>query len=248
VSPPVLAVVDLRHSFGGVQALDGVSLEAADGERYAIVGPNGAGKTTLFNAVAGELRVQRGTIRLHGRDVTGASMSERVALGIGRTFQHVNLFPSLTPRQSLLLATRASRGARSASGRRRREAEAAHRCEEILELTALGPVADVPTSELGHGHCRQLELALGLGADPDVLLLDEPAAGLSPGDAAALVKLIGELPRSLTTIIIEHDMDVVFALADKITVMHDGRVVMTGIPADVSQNAEVLDVYLGIDE
>jgi branched-chain amino acid transport system ATP-binding protein len=217
-----------------------------EGERRAIIGPNGAGKTTLFNAIAGEVPVSAGRVRFRGRDVTRLRTHRRAALGIGRTYQITNLFPaltveenvqlavqSLTPRKFSLLARGAPRG------------EEAARVDEALITSGLAARRRDPTRTLSYGEQRQLEFALALASKPSLLLLDEPAAGLSAAERVVMASTISALPRSLTLVLIEHDIDLALRLVDHVTCMHNGTVLVEGSPDAIRANPRVQEVYLG---
>jgi branched-chain amino acid transport system ATP-binding protein len=217
-----------------------------EGERRAIIGPNGAGKTTLFNAIAGEVPVSSGRVRFAGRDVTRLRTHRRAALGIGRTYQITNLFPaltveenvqlavqSLTPRKFSLLGVGAPRG------------EDAARVDEALATSGLTARRRDATRTLSYGEQRQLEFALALASKPALLLLDEPAAGLSAAERVVMASTIGALPRSLTLVLIEHDIDLALRLVDHVTCMHNGSVLVEGSPDAIRANARVQEVYLG---
>jgi branched-chain amino acid transport system ATP-binding protein len=217
-----------------------------EGERRAIIGPNGAGKTTLFNAIAGEVPVSAGRVRFRGRDVTRLRTHRRAALGIGRTYQITNLFPaltveenvqlavqSLTPRKFSLLARGAPRG------------EEAARVDEALITSGLAARRHDPTRTLSYGEQRQLEFALALASKPSLLLLDEPAAGLSAAERVVMASTISALPRSLTLVLIEHDIDLALRLVDHVTCMHNGTVLVEGSPDAIRANPRVQEVYLG---
>jgi branched-chain amino acid transport system ATP-binding protein len=234
---------DLRRSFGGVAALDGVTLRVDAGERRAIIGPNGAGKTTLFNILTGELEPTSGAVLLGGADVTGRAPYELARRGLARMYQRNELFETLAALDNVLLALVATRGpyrplSSPSTGER---AEAV----ELLVRVGLAERAAVPARSLSHGERRQLELALALARRPRVLLLDEPTAGMSPVETARITELIASLERSLTIVIVEHDMDVVFRLADRISVLHEGRVLAEGTPDAVRGDRVVNEVYLG---
>jgi branched-chain amino acid transport system ATP-binding protein len=241
-----LAVDGLTRDFGGLRALDGVTLDVATGERRVILGPNGAGKTTLFNCVTGLLRPTAGRIRLLGRDVTLLSPHRRARLGLGRTFQITTLFPRLTVLDSVLLAVQGADGVRFALhrplGAYRRLFE---RAEALLDEWELRTRRDVAVHRLSHGEQRQLELVLALAGRPRVLLLDEPTAGLSPAETAFVVGLVRRLPREMTILLIEHDMDVALELAEGVTVLHYGRVIADGPTEAVRRNPRVTEIYLG---
>jgi branched-chain amino acid transport system ATP-binding protein len=236
----------LSKEFGGLRAVDGVTLGVGAGERRALIGPNGAGKTTLFHCIAGTLRPSSGTVRLFGRDVTRLAEHRRTALGMSRTFQISNVFAELTAAENLTLAL---------LGTDRRKwilhrpvaafAALERRSLEGLERVGLAQRAHRPVRELSYGERRQLELALALNAAPRVLLLDEPCAGLSPAERQRISQMIASLPRAITLVMIEHDMDVALGLADRVTVLHRGRVILEGTPAEVQANPEVREVYFG---
>jgi len=239
----MIEVRDLRRAFGGVVALDGVSLTLAEGERRAVIGPNGAGKTTLINALAGETAPTGGTIRLAGRDITRLRSWQRARLGLAHVYQRTELFAPLSARDNVALAVAARRGPyRFFRAPPRSERSAA---DAVLERVGLGGREDLAARALSHGERRQLELAVALAQRPRVLLLDEPTAGMSPLETARITELIAGLDRALTILIVEHDMDVVFRLADRVTVLHEGRVIADGTAADVRGDVRVHDVYLG---
>jgi branched-chain amino acid transport system ATP-binding protein len=243
-----LAVHRLTKNFGGVEALSGVDLAVATGERRAVIGPNGAGKTTLFHAIAGALFPSAGSIFLLGHDITRMAVHRRVRLGLARTFQITNLFPRLTVLENLLLALR---GSDPASIAPLRQIVASNtmmgKAAGLLEQWGLAGAEARIVRELSYGEQRQVELILALAGAPRVLLLDEPTAGLAPAETARVVAMVGSLPRDITILMIEHDMDVAFALADRITVLHQGRVVAEGDPAAIRANPQVAEIYLGVD-
>ncbi len=236
----------LTKDFGGLRALDDVTIRVAPGERRAIIGPNGAGKTTLFNVITGLLPPTAGRILFDGRDITGLPPHRRAQLGLGRTFQITNLFPKLSVGENVLLAVQAADRARFTL---HRPVEAYphlfRKAEALLERWGLRDRAAAPVRFLSHGEQRQVELLLALATHPKVLLLDEPAAGLSPAETAALADIVRSLPRETTILLIEHDMDVAFTLADRVTVLHYGGVVAEGTPDAVRQDPQVAAIYLG---
>jgi ABC-type branched-subunit amino acid transport system ATPase component len=223
----VIEMRELRREFGGIVALAGVTFTVAEGERRAVIGPNGAGKTTLFNILTGELAPTSGELRLAGVPVTGRPPHELARRGVGRMYQRNELFDGLSAGENVALALRAAIGPyRPFTSPRGRAGLRAARA-------------------LSHGERRQLELAVALARRPRVLLLDEPTAGMSPAETARIVELIAGLDRGLTIVIVEHDMDVVFRLADRVTVLHEGRVIADGTPAEVRADTQVNEVYLG---
>jgi len=240
---PLLTTHDLRREFGGVKALDGVSLSVAAGERRAIIGPNGAGKTTLFNILTGELDPTSGSVALAGEDVTRRAPHELARRGVARMYQRNELFEPLAAAENVLLAVGAARGPYRPFTSPQPADRAAAR--ELLARVGIAERADVAARSLSHGERRQLELALALAQRPRLLLLDEPTAGMSPAETARITSLIAALDRSLTVVIVEHDMDVVFRLADRISVLHEGRVLADGTPAQVRGDRTVNEVYLG---
>ncbi|MDA8186815.1 MAG: ABC transporter ATP-binding protein [Dehalococcoidales bacterium] len=241
-----LKVEKLYKNFGGLQAINGISLKVEEGERRAIIGPNGAGKTTLFNLISGELKPSAGHVFLHDQEITGLQPYQIAAKGLARTFQRNNLFLGLSVFENVRIAAQQKNGISSkllspASSFRDVNAETA----EILETLALGDKADILTKNLSYGEQRQVEIAIALATRPKVLLLDEPCAGLSPAETTMLTGMIKRMPNDITILIIEHDMDVVFALADRIAVLHYGEVLAEGTPQEVKANKVVLEVYLG---
>jgi len=234
---------DLRREFGGIKALAGVSLTVADGERRAIIGPNGAGKTTLFNILTGELEPTDGEVRIAGEDVTRLRPDELARRGLARMYQRNELFDPLSARDNVALAVGAAAGPyRPFTSPPPSDLAAA---DALLDRVGLADRGGAAARALSHGERRQLELALALAQRPRVLLLDEPTAGMSPAETARITELIDSLERSLTIVIVEHDMDVVFRLAERITVLHEGRVIAEGTPAEVRGDTQVNEVYLG---
>jgi branched-chain amino acid transport system ATP-binding protein len=236
----------VSKSFGGLLALDGVALTIREGERRALIGPNGAGKTTLFNLISGELPVSTGTIHLFDRDVTALAPHRRAALGLARTFQITNLFPSLTVLENGLLAVQGLTRTKFAMLRpldrfpRLREDALA-----VLRAVGLEDRAGTTVKNLSHGEQRQLEIALALAGRPRVLLLDEPTAGLSPAESQLMADLLRRLDPSITMLIIEHDMDIALEIAVHVTVLHYGRVIADGPRGEIKADPLVREIYLG---
>ena len=245
---PALSLSDLSKAFGGLKAVEEVAFSVRPGERRALIGPNGAGKTTLFNLISGELPPSRGRITLFGRDVTGLSPHRRAALGLARTFQITNLFPSLTVRENLLLAVQALERTKLMLLRPltayRHLYERAH---AVLDSVGLTDKEGEVVKNLSHGEQRQMEVAMALATRPRLLLLDEPTAGLSPAESLLMTALLKRLDSGITLLVIEHDMDVAFALAERVTVLHNGRVVADGTRDEVKANPLVREIYLGSD-
>ena len=239
-----LRCTGLRRSFGALTAVDGVDLAVEAGARHALIGPNGAGKSTLFKLVTGTMRAHAGRVELAGRDVTRLSEVARCRLGMSQTMQHASLFPSMTAAETVALAVQRHSGERIALLPRRRPV-VAERAGELLAEVGLGDRRDVRVPALSHGERKQLEVALALACRPSLLLLDEPAAGMSPAESARLVALLAGLPPEITVLFVEHDLDLVFSLADAVTVLHLGRVLLSGTPDEVRASEEVRQAYLG---
>jgi branched-chain amino acid transport system ATP-binding protein len=239
-----LRCTGLGRSFGALKAVDGVDLAVEKGARHALIGPNGAGKSTLFKLVTGTMRAHAGTVELAGRDVTRLSEVARCRLGMSQTMQHASLFGSMTAAETVALAAARHEGGRISPLPRRRPAVQA-RAEELLAEVGLADRGDVLVPALSHGERKQLEVALALACRPSLLLLDEPAAGMSPAESARLLALLGALPQEITVLFVEHDLDLVFSLADSVTVLHLGRVLLSGTPDEVRASAAVREAYLG---
>jgi branched-chain amino acid transport system ATP-binding protein len=242
----VLSVRDVRKSFGALRAVDGVTLDLEDGEIHALIGPNGAGKTTLFNCVSGAFPPDGGRVFLQARDVTGWPGNRLVRVGIARTFQITNVFMSLPVQENVEVAVR-SRLRRNFNILRSAgsQSDARDEAHEILSRVGLAQISDQLASNLAHGERRVLEVAIALAMKPTVLLLDEPTAGMSGTETALMAGLIQRLKSQVSILIVEHDMDVVLSISDRITVMTQGRVLAAGTPIDISNNPEVRAAYLG---
>jgi branched-chain amino acid transport system ATP-binding protein len=246
VAEPLLRVEGLTKRFGGVIASDNIMLEVAPGELHAIIGPNGAGKTTLIGQLGGELAPDAGRIWFDGHDITALPTHGRSALGLARSFQITSLFPDFTALDNVALAVQAHAGHSFRFwGDARRDPALRVPARAALDRVGLGGRADALVSRLSHGEHRQLELAMALATKPRLLLLDEPMAGLGPEESARAVTMLRELKQGLTILLIEHDMDAVFALADRISVLVYGRIIASGAPEAIRANREVRTAYLG---
>lgn len=245
---PVLELKALCKSFGGLQATRSVSLRIMPGDRQAIIGPNGAGKTTLFNLITGIYPVTSGQVLLYGKDVTTWPSHKRTAMGMARTFQVTSLFPKLTVLDNVLLAIKGLRASKFVMWRFLSSYKDVYdKAHSLLEQVDFLDRKDVEVRNLSHGEQRQLEIVLGLASDPKVLLLDEPAAGLSSGESVEMTKFLMKLDPNLAILLIEHDMDVVFDVASHISVLHFGEVLETGTPHQIHSSARVQEIYLGTD-
>jgi branched-chain amino acid transport system ATP-binding protein len=240
---PALRVEQVSKTFGNFFAVRNVSLSVASGERRAVIGPNGAGKSTLFNIIAGQFAPSAGRIHLDGIDTTGAGPDRMFAYGLTRTFQRNQLFQGLDVWENVQLAS-AARPRGKLRGRAYREAVMVD-VAEILDQVNLSSHAVRIVRDLAYGEQRQLELALALAGRPKLLLLDEPTAGMSPSETEAMLALMQGLSRDITLLIVEHDMDVVFNLADTITVLHLGEILAEGAPSDIRVDERVVEVYMG---
>jgi branched-chain amino acid transport system ATP-binding protein len=249
VADALLKVEGLTKRFGGVVASDNVVLDVAPGELHAIIGPNGAGKTTLIGQLTGEIVPDGGRVHFEGRDITALPVYDRSLIGLARSFQITSLFPNFTALQNVALAVQAHAGHSFHFWRdARTEAALREPARAALERVGIGHRADAVVARMSHGEHRQIELAMALATKPRMLLLDEPMAGLGSDEPARMVRTLRELKRELTILLIEHDMEAVFALADRITVLVYGRVIASGDPASIRANAEVRQAYLGEQE
>jgi branched-chain amino acid transport system ATP-binding protein len=243
---PALELRSLSKSFGGLQATRDVTLRIMPGERQAIIGPNGAGKTTLFNLISGIFPVTSGQVLLFGRDVTRWPSHRRTALGMARTFQVTSLFPRLSVIDNVLLAIKGLRPTKYVMWRSLSSyPEVFDKAHALLGQAGFLDRKDTEVRNLSHGEQRQLEIVVGLASDPKILLLDEPAAGLSSGESADMVKFLMKLDRGLAILLIEHDMDVVFDVADRISVLHFGEILESGTSQQIHDSARVQEIYLG---
>jgi branched-chain amino acid transport system ATP-binding protein len=246
VPDALLQIEGLSKRFQGIVASDGIALEVRQGELHALIGPNGAGKTTLIGQLTGEVAPDSGSIRFADRDITALPTHRRSALGLARTFQITSVFPDFTALDNVALAVQAHAGHSFRFWRNaRRDPALREPARTALEGVGLAARADVVASKLSHGEHRQLEIAMALAVEPRMLLLDEPLAGMGTEESGRMVKTLLELKRRLTILLVEHDMAAVFALADRITVLVNGRVIASGPPEAIRANAEVRSSYLG---
>ena len=246
MSAPLLRVEKPAKRFGGIVATDDLALEVGTGDLHAIIGPNGAGKTTLIAQLSGQLRPDTGHIRFDGRDITALPMYKRNRRGLARSFQITSLFLDLSVLDNVALAVQAHAGHSFRFwGNARRDDALRGPARAALEQVGLIDRADRPAAALSHGEHRLLELAMALAGKPRMLLLDEPMAGLGPEESARMVEMLRALKAEFTILLVEHDMEAVFALADKITVLVYGRVIASGAPDDIRANQQVREAYLG---
>jgi branched-chain amino acid transport system ATP-binding protein len=249
VSEPILVTERLGKHFGALRAVFGVSLEFAPGQVHAIIGPNGAGKTTLINLLSGNLPPSDGRIQFRDHDITGMTPDKISQLGIGRSFQKTNIFPQFSCFENCWLAAQSRRSTSMQFFRKaRRLADVEARAVKALETCGLGERRDTVAAEMSYGEQRQLEIGMMLATEPELLLLDEPLAGMGTEEAEQVIELLRQLAKKHTLILIEHDMDAVFAIADRITVMVNGEVLETGSVEQIRNSAEVQQAYLGDEE
>jgi len=246
VPDPLLRVENLVKRFGGILATDNLSLEVSPGELHAIIGPNGAGKTTLISQLTGQVMPNSGAVHFAGRDITRVPSYRRSRLGLARSFQITSLLLDFTAADNVALAAQAHDGhSFRFLGDARKERGLRTSAQAALARVGLADRANVLVSRLSHGEQRELELAVALATKPQLLLLDEPMAGLGVTESARMVKLLQELRKEVTIVLVEHDMEAVFALADRISVLVYGRVIASGAPSEIRQNEEVRRAYLG---
>ena len=244
---PLVRTERITKSFGALTALNAVTLDVEEGSLHSVIGPNGAGKTTFFNLLTGQHAPTSGRIIFDGRDIAGTPPHRIAHLGIARSFQRTSIFPTLSILDNVWLATFARQESwRGLAWRRAdRYPDLTRRAREVLGEVGLGEKASLPAREISHGEQRQLELAIALAAAPRLLLLDEPAAGLSPDETQKMVTLVRKLKGRYTIILIEHKIDVVMTMSDRISVMHFGSVIAEGNPMEIQRNPEVRRAYLG---
>lgn len=245
--PPALVLEHVSRHFGGLKAVDDVSVTIQPGSRHALIGPNGAGKTTLFNVISGELHATGGSISLFGEDVTRLATHQRAARGIARTFQITKLFPNLRVIENMLLACEALDRRKLVMFRAMSSyADLNQRAADLVDQFGLSDRTHEVASNLSYGDQRKLEVALSLAGRPRLLLLDEPMAGLSPEESASMHAMLDKLDPAIAILLIEHDMDIAFAFAERVTVLYQGRVLTEGRKDEVSANPAVQEIYLGM--
>ena len=246
MTEPLLDIRGLVKAFGALRATDGVTLDVQPGETHAVIGPNGAGKTTLIAQLSGTLRPDEGRIRFAGEDVTALGAAARSHKGLSRSFQITSIYREFSALDNVALAVQAHAGHSFRFWRAAREDDALRApAQAILNEVGLGGRADVPAANLAHGEQRQLEIAMVLATRPRLLLLDEPVAGMGADETQRMVQFLGKLKGRQTIVLVEHDMDAVFTLADRISVLVYGRIIATGTPAEIRANREVRAAYLG---
>ena len=240
-----LRLEGVSRSFGALQAVDDVSFSVAAGGRRAVIGANGAGKTTLFNVITGDYAASGGRVRFFGDDVTDHPPYERIRAGMRRTYQSSLLFRNLSVRDNLFLAVRGVARGRFSFLRPGRSSTTRSAANDILERVRLSHIADEPVASLAHGQQRQLEIGMALAGAPRLVLFDEPAAGLSPAERRELVALLRALPAHMSFILIEHDLEIALRVVDRVTVMHNGRILKEGTPQEIENDPEVQEIYMG---
>ncbi len=244
----LLVVRGLAKSFGALRATDGIDFEVREGETHAVIGPNGAGKTTFIKQLSGELRPDAGQVRFAGEDITALPAHRRSRKGLARSFQITSIYRDFSALDNVALAVQARAGHSFRFWRPAREdILLTQPARQALEKVGLGARADVLAANLAHGEQRQLEIALALATQPRLMLLDEPVAGMGSDESQRMIELLASLKGEKTVVLVEHDMDAVFSLADRISVLVYGRIIATGTPAEIRANAEVRAAYLGED-
>ncbi len=244
-SNEALVLEHVTRAFGALRAVDDVSLSVAAGQKYAVLGSNGAGKTTLFNTISGDFPASSGRIRFFGEDITDLPPHERIRKGLRRTYQSSLLLRELSVRDNLFLAVRGVSSNRYSLRRPGPSHASVRATEELLERARLSHIAGELVANLAHGQQRQLEIGMALAGAPRLILFDEPAAGLSPAERRELVALLRSLPAHMSYVLIEHDLDIALRVTELVTVMHNGRVLKTGTPEQIENDAEVQAIYMG---
>jgi branched-chain amino acid transport system ATP-binding protein len=242
----ILETKGIYHDFSGLEVLFNINLEVEEGERHAIIGPNGAGKTTLFNVITGTYMPSSGQVFFKGNEITGFKPHQLARIGMGRSFQITSTFSKLTAFQNIRMGILSKRGIRFNLFRKADKMQAiTEETDELLNRINLTEERDVPADLLSYGKHRSLEVSMAMATDPELVMLDEPTAGMSRDETHNAVELIRRITEGKTMVIIEHDMDVVFSLADRITVLHLGKILAVGPPEEIKENQEVKDAYLG---
>jgi branched-chain amino acid transport system ATP-binding protein len=244
-SNDALVLTGVTRAFGALRAVDDVSITVTAGQKYAVLGSNGAGKTTLFNAITGDFPPTHGRIYFFGEDITELSPHERIRKGLRRTYQSSLLFRDLTVRDNLFLAVRGVVSGRYSMWRPRASHASMVATDDLLDRARLTHIANERVANLAHGQQRQLEIGMALAGAPRLILFDEPAAGLSPAERRELVALLTSLPSHMSYVIIEHDLDIALRVVEKVTVMHNGKVLKTGTPNEIENDAQVQAIYMG---
>jgi branched-chain amino acid transport system ATP-binding protein len=244
-SNDALVLKGVTRAFGALRAVDDVNLTVAAGQRYAILGSNGAGKTTLFNAITGDFPPTSGRIYFFGEDITELTPFERIRKGMRRTYQSSLLFRELTVRDNLFLAVRGVSAGRFSFLRPGAQHASNLATQDLLERARLTHIANETVANLAHGQQRQLEIGMALAGAPRLILFDEPAAGLSPAERRELVLLLTSLPSHMSFVLIEHDLDIALKVVERVTVMHNGRVIKEGTPPEIENDAQVQAIYMG---
>ncbi|MFM8466123.1 MAG: ABC transporter ATP-binding protein [Oxalobacteraceae bacterium] len=245
ISGDALILEGVTRAFGALKAIDDVTFSVPAGERRAVLGANGAGKTTLFNAITGDFPPTAGRVMFFGEDITRLPPYERIRRGMRRTYQSSLLFRELSVRDNLYLATQGISGGRFSMLRRRDDDALLAATQTLLDLVHLDHLSEMPVSLLSHGQQRQLEVGMALAGAPRLILFDEPAAGLSPAERRELVQILQGLPRHIGFVLIEHDLDIALRVVDRVTIMHNGRLLKHGTPQEIENDAEVQAIYMG---
>jgi len=245
MSGDALVLEGVTRAFGALRAVDDVSLSVAAGQKYAVLGSNGAGKTTLFNAITGDFPPTAGRILFFGEDITALQPFERIRKGLRRTYQSSLLFKELSVRDNLFLAVRGVASGRFSFLRAAAGHASQRATEDILHRVRMDHLASELVGNLAHGQQRQLEIGMALAGAPRLILFDEPAAGLSPAERRELVALLRSLPEHMSFVLIEHDLDIALSVTERVTVMHNGRVLKTGTPSEIENDAQVQAIYMG---
>lgn len=247
MSAAVLKVTDLKKSYGAIRAVDGVSFEVMPGEIFGVIGPNGSGKTTMFNSVLGQITPDAGRIELNGQDITGRGPMQLNRLGVGRTFQTLQVFGKMSVRDNLLVAAQEHRGSMAGRLFAAPDSGLGAKADALIEQFRIGHVADKKAGELSYGQQKLVDIAMAFMSEPDLVLLDEPCAGVNPSLVGGISTLLKELNHSRkgSFIVIEHNMDFVMDLCHRVMVMVEGTVMAIGTPAEIRGNKQVLDAYLG---